>query len=946
MTVSRIHYVAAVLLSMSMMAGCGSGSDVATSDAEADAGDPASLALPDKVEESLNLLGVSTAPSARIGNDGMPLPDDFSPFGRRLKISIDAAGETRIGAPMEWIVGGFTLAGASDTFVVLDNLGAPDGNGLIAPSPIHALGPAQAPWATDNDGFEKAAPVTRRDAAGGDLDGDGYDELIVAYAESGQVLVRITPLADRTVPEQTLVVPIPSDVLPIGDVRVRAADVDADGRAEVIASISQAAGPGRPTRTALLVLDRSAGAFVVRHSRIFQSTLASNVHVSTVLEPGSIDYDAADELVLVLNEFVGTQAIPDQAATRAFVLDDADHDFAELLADTLAVVTGSATYLAQVADIAIGDLDGDFVNEIVFGGLADLTVARSCNFDGNGGPGTLRYLLLVYDFTGSTINKTKTAFSSDADWDRFYPGYCSNSPANRAIRFLEVNVLDFDNDRQPDIQANQFIFTGIPEHGWTWSQRADFVLPQTVIMPDENTELVFDRNSARIVVRDVDGNGRDDIVSYRGGDDAVRIYAWHQQLDGQGAPSGPPQLVQLARIAVETDDPILGARAGQNLNPILVAFDADGSSEGDVQTLQFLRHEFALTEPLVLAAIAAPPCSPYIGQNTDACTSSWGNAQTQGTDAEREISFKAGIIAGFEVEYQAGAGFVVDASTKVFGLSAKLTLSEELAWHRSESYEVTRSVSFETGPMEDSVVFVSTPYDFYVYEVIASTRVDMDDIGAEREVHRLGLPRTPIIRMSEASYYNAHTTASALKIDSAVFQHASGRIDSYPDRWQRDEILRTRRTQLDEIRLACPGCWQVNPDEPVRSGNNPWRQFDPLDALPGLVTDLVGVGQGSGATEVALDFSRNSSFGNSLAVSAELEVEVTVGAAVFGVAVGGGVSHSTNISRGQSTTYVGTVGSIDAANFAASQYRFGMFTYLQGDPQSGQEFEVINYWVE
>ena len=37
---------------------------------------------------------------------------------------------------------------------------------------------------------------------------------------------------------------------------------------------------------------------------------------------------------------------------------------------------------------------------------------------------------------------------------------------------------------------------------------------------------------------------------------------------------------------------------------------------------------------------------------------------------------------------------------------------------------------------------LTTSYD---YEVIASTLVTMDDIGAERELHRIGLPRTPVI---------------------------------------------------------------------------------------------------------------------------------------------------------------------------------------------------------
>ncbi len=943
MAASRTLTLATLLLAACTLVACGSDSGSAAMPGAT--GTP-SVAYPDRLSDSLSALGVPTAESPRIGNDGVTLPDDFSPFGRRLKMAVDADGNPRIGAPMEWVAGGFTLSGRADSLVVLDNFALPASGYDIGPAPVHSFG--SATWTREDGGFEGGPPVTLRDAAGGDLDGDGYDELIVGRVESGQLVIGITRLADRMPTETIHPVPVPPEVLPIGDVRIAAADLDGDGHAEIVASISQAAEAGRATRSVLLVLAPSGGGLAVRHAQQFQSSLPGPgaIHVTSVLETGNVDYDAADEIVLVLNEFVGDQAIPDRAATRAFVFDDAGHQFAQLMADTLSVVTASATYQAQVADVAIGDLDGDFVNEIVFGGIADLTVARSCNEDGNGDPGSLRLLLLAYDFTGHGLVRTKTAYSSDSDWNQLYPGYCSASPAQRALRFLEVNILDFDNDRVADIQANQFIFAGMPEHGWSWWQRATFRLPDLVIMPNENTELVFDRNSARIVVRDVDGNGTDDIVSYRGGDDAIRIHTWHQPLNPAGGISGPPELRLLARIPIETAHPSLSIRPGQNANPILLALDADGLNEGDVQTLQFVRHEFALTEPLVLAAIAAPPCGTGIGQNTDACTSTWGNAVTSGTDAQRDISFKAGIIAGFETEWDAGVGFVATATTKVFGLAAKLTLAEELGWHRSESYEVTRSVSFETGPMEDSVVFVSTPYDFYVYEVIASTVVALDDLGARRELHRLGLPRTPILRMAEASYYNAHTPATSMKIDARVFDHTVGRLDSYPSRFRRNEILGARRTQLEEIRTDCPGCWQVDPDQPVRSGNNPWRQFAPRDALPGLVTDLVGVGQGRGSTEVALDFSRSSSFGQSLEKSAEMDVEVTIGVVVAGATVGGGLSHSTNISRGQSTSYVGTVGGIDAAHFAAHQYRFGMFTYLQGDPSSGQEFEVINYWVE
>lgn len=909
--------------------------------------DPPSATLPENITDSLRRLGVSTAGSPRISNDGLPLPADFSPFGQRLKIAIDADGHVSIGAPMEFVIGGFSLAGSSDPFVVIDNFGAGTFPAGIATSPVYTLSGLQAPWASPANArkFDGDPPTTLHDAAGGDLDNDGYDDLVVAFVESGQVMVRIANLAGGATPAEVFAMPVPADVLPVGDVRVSVADLDGDGMAEIVASISQAASPGGATRTVLLVLDRTATGLVTRYTRSFVSTLANQngVSVSTVLKTGNVDYDSTDEIVLVLNEFVGANAIPDFAATRFFVLDDANHDFAEMLADTLVVVTDSGTYHAQVADVAIGDIDNDFIGELVFGGIADLTVAGSCNYDGNGNPGSLRYLLMVQEFTGNGFVKTRTAFSSDDDGQHLYGGSCHE--ATRSIRFLDVNVLDLDNDNTPEIQANQFVFSGFPEHGWVWSQRADFTLPKIIMFTDDNTTEVFDPGTAVILVNDADGDGRDDLVTYRVGDDRIRIHSVRQQVF-PGFPPGPPELFERDFIRVDTQTPDIGVIAGIRINPILFALDADGLNEGDVQTLRFVSHEFVLTEPLVLAAIAAPPCAHDIGQNTDACTSSWGTATVSGTDTERDVSYKAGILAGFEMEFGAGAGVIVDADTKVFGLSAKLALATELAFHQSESYEVTRSVTFETGPMEDSVVFVSTPYDLYNYEVIASTLVNMEDTGADREIQRLGLPRTPVIRMAEAGYYNDHTVDSAFKIGPSVFQHTTGRIDSYPTRFERDAILRTRRDQVEDIRLACPGCWQVDPDAPLISGLRPARQFDPRTALEGLVSEVVGVGQGSGATEVAIDFSRSSSFGNAMEFSAELEVELTIGFVVTGFAVGSGLAHSTTITRGENTAYVGTVGSIGAQHFAEKQYRFGMFTYLQGDPATGQEFEVINYWVE
>ena len=64
----------------------------------------------------------------------------------------------------------------------------------------------------------------------------------------------------------------------------------------------------------------------------------------------------------------------------------------------------------------------------------------------------------------------------------------------------------------------------------------------------------------------------------------------------------------------------------------------------------------------------------------------------------------------------------------------------------------------------------------------------------------------------------------------------------------------------------------------------------------------------------------------------------------MGSSVGYGVDASLTVTSGSQTTYSVEVGDLDGANFAANQYSYGIFTYVQslGD----QEFEVINFWVE
>ena len=191
----------------------------------------------------------------------------------------------------------------------------------------------------------------------------------------------------------------------------------------------------------------------------------------------------------------------------------------------------------------------------------------------------------------------------------------------------------------------------------------------------------------------------------------------------------------------------------------------------------------------------------------------------------------------------------------------------------------------------------------------------------------MDLPRSLITAIASREFYNATVQEDALQIDDRVFEHVPGRISSYPTASLKDAILRNERSRLEEVRFG---------------GLTPSR-FEPVEALGGLETGPISVGQGAGSTELAIEYVETEGEGNALELGYEFSLEATFGA-IFGFTVGLSRERTLTLSHGEATTYSGTIGSIDEDNFAANRYQFGLFTYLQ--TLEGQEFEVINFWVE
>ena len=106
------------------------------------------------------------------------------------------------------------------------------------------------------------------------------------------------------------------------------------------------------------------------------------------------------------------------------------------------------------------------------------------------------------------------------------------------------------------------------------------------------------------------------------------------------------------------------------------------------------------------------------------------------------------------------------------------------------------------------------------------------------------------------------------------------------------------------------------------------------------------VGQGGGDTTLEINIATESGFGGAIGVEVEFEAQATAGIVVAGFSVGVSAESSLQIVHGEESTYTGTVANLPSNTFAENYYGWGLFTYVMDDHVSGQQFEVLNYWVE
>ena len=774
----------------------------------------------DPVEKSLNGLGVNTSPGQRFDANGNPIPDDYAPLGNSYSP----------GQRVELGVLGVELEGATARMAIVDDLG--DGGGVLTSRD-------DTPF-LDSNVSSRGNPNTRRNVTAGDTDGDGRDELIAAYMRDQEVVLHIFDDASGDFLETESVVALAQDVQ---DIQAATGDINGDGTDEVLLALSYL------DRGELLVAGNAGDRFAQLQTDLqpITGTLTS-ASISMEISTGNIDYDSAAETVVVFNEISGDS----DGIAQYFVYDDANTDYA-LLNGGLVQGIVEGVKVAIIANAAFGDIDGDGLDEVVLAGLTN----RVTNCDTNG------HLLVALDDANTNFANIGTYYE-----DVFMRG-CPSFSAWR-LRYLHLNTFDVDGDFIDEISVNQFIFDD-------WKNEAPFTLiheiPVENNLIDVNDFGWWDRSTSDFAVGDFTGDGRDNLLIYMQNRNTIDIW-------GLGTDNVWQNLNAIPVTFHNAQDPIV---------PVLVPLNVDEDSP--VMHYIEAEHQLVFTEPIVIAVLAAAPCGA--GQGRDNCTTVFGSETSTSAEAETSVTITSSTTVGVKID----GGFITQSEFELRGtVTSSLTVTLGAAISRTDT------VTFATGPIEDTVIFTTVPIDRYTYRVVTHP-----DPVMVNSVVSVDIPRDPVTIMVERSFYNANVPSGAIQIDNRIFRHTVGDPNTYPTRGDKQQLL---------------------------------QQYS------GFESALQDVGQGTGSRSVQIAIGLELSAGATLGYGFETEVNATGGTVLAGYSVGTELTASLRIAYGTATIYGGTVSNIDADNFANNAYSFGLFSYVYTDPASQKQFQVLNYWVE
>ncbi len=826
----------------------------------------------DEVQETLDRLEVPTPDEPRVDANGDPLPESYTPLGSKMALQKKS----------ELFLAGVGLDSSDDAANIVKFI---PGVSNVPGQPTTEDTTEKLPSSPIDTTWKQSALNA---VAGGDIDGDGFDETVLFWIDPTDDALRIRTIDD----DSEGFAESSTSTLGTGAatwVTLMTGDFNGDGSDQIAVAVADDAADG----IELLFLEGSKeNGYSVVTSATKSWPSEQNGTLGIELAAGQLDRDAGKELVVVVNESFGSgqNGAPGSGRSVYYIYDDETAGFAELESELILQVVDNEAYTGVVGTVALGDVDGDSVDEVFIAALDRFSV--QCD--------AISTVQFVLDDLDADLALLSSGISSVR-----IPS-CESSGNNGFTEHVWADILDIDEDQYGEMQINGVVYDDIVNAGadnWepmlfgsSEDPTEGAISPRFIFAGSgNNARLRSRRDNTVITVGDVTADGRDDIIVYM--PQSVRV---GEQTNGNITTGIFEPAVTIWGVDPLTRE--FGLKYAVILEELHTNTPTGGppavvpvNVDGDTTLLKYGvgSHRLVYSEPIVHAALAAPPCWDTGIQITDECRTSWGRGTSAGATASLSHTVTGRYHTG--VDGEVAIPIVGDV-----GVEVEETRGLSLSAEASLGYETTRTITYTTGPMEDTVVATVMPYDQYTYEIL-SHPVYPELVG---EFMVISLPRRPRTIQIERQFYNESVIGEGVRVDSSVLDHTIGNPRSYPSASARNR----------------QGATSIGP---------------------------VDVGTSSGSSSVEISESIAAGVSASVTVSYEATVKATAGRQMRGFSVGQETTASLGVTVGTQVIFGGTVGEIPPPNNTLeNEYSYGMFVYQQSTTEQDRPFQVINYWVE
>ncbi|MEZ4272271.1 MAG: VCBS repeat-containing protein, partial [Myxococcota bacterium] len=382
--------------------------------------------LDDDVAQTLANLNIDTQPSPRLDANGSNLPESYAPLG--LQRTLNKKSELFLAGLDLKEHGGGVVTVAKYIPGVSGIAGVQD-----VPEDIAVLPQ------TDLDTTWKTTAYNA--SAAGDFDGDGLDEVAIIYWESTTNAIRLKFFDDSLASfeesnESTLTTATPTYL------KLIAGDFTGDGKDDLAVGIAD---DNAKTVTVNIVTGTFLGSYAISGSA---PTYAASLDGTLGIEmaAGRLDRDAPDELAVVINETVGggSNGTPGGGIATYYIYDDLGTEFKQEATGAVSAFVEGATQDGVTGTVALGDIDGDGLDEIVLAALAD-DFSRQCD--------SIKTVQFVLDDLAAGLLNLGASLNDDQR-----PNGCEVSGNNGATTHLWAGTLDIDGDQVAEIHINGVVF--------------------------------------------------------------------------------------------------------------------------------------------------------------------------------------------------------------------------------------------------------------------------------------------------------------------------------------------------------------------------------------------------------------------------------------------------------------------------------------------------------